>query len=288
MSRDRARAFERFSSAVDSPMLVLALLMLPLLIIPALWDDAPPTVRASLLVLDYAIWAAFAVEYAVMVVLAPRRWVYVRGHVPDLVLVAVPVLRPLRVVRSARALRLLRTTRLLGAVTKAARGSRRDLPARATALVVVATGLLLLVGGAVVYDLEHDAPGANIRTFGDALWWAFVAVTTVGYGDHFPTTTAGKAIGGGLTVMGIALVGVITASIAAYFVDHAHAGGDDVPARLARIEESLALLTAAQRSHEPGPHDTRPGSPPVPDDPGIADAGPRDGRSGPDPSSAPR
>ena len=60
---------------------------------------------------------------------------------------------------------------------------------------------------------------ANIKTFPDALWWAITTVTTVGYGDRYPTTGTGRLVGGALMLVGIALLGVITASIAAWFVD---------------------------------------------------------------------
>jgi voltage-gated potassium channel len=70
---------------------------------------------------------------------------------------------------------------------------------------------------------ERAVEGSNIKDFGDGLWWAISTVTTVGYGDYFPTTTEGKFIAVMLMVMGISLVGVITASVAAWFVKMANA-----------------------------------------------------------------
>jgi voltage-gated potassium channel len=60
--------------------------------------------------------------------------------------------------------------------------------------------------------------GSNIKNFGDGLWWAMTTVTTVGYGDKFPVTTEGRFLAVALMIMGISLVGVITASVAAWFV----------------------------------------------------------------------
>ena len=74
------------------------------------------------------------------------------------------------------------------------------------------------LGAVAALDAEQDAPNANITTIGDALWWAATTVTTVGYGDRYPVTTAGRFIAVTLMVVGIALVGAITASIAAWFV----------------------------------------------------------------------
>ena len=81
-------------------------------------------------------------------------------------------------------------------------------------VAVMAIGL----GAIAALDAEQDAKGANIVTFGDALWWAATTVTTVGYGDRFPITAEGRVIAIALMVVGIAMVGAVTASIAAWMV----------------------------------------------------------------------
>jgi voltage-gated potassium channel len=65
---------------------------------------------------------------------------------------------------------------------------------------------------------ERDVEGSNIKTFDDGLWWAVTTVTTVGYGDRFPTTSEGRILAVMLMLVGISLVGVITASVASWFV----------------------------------------------------------------------
>ena len=70
-----------------------------------------------------------------------------------------------------------------------------------------------------VYEAEHRAPGANITNYGDALWWAFVTITTIGYGDYFPVTFEGRTIAVLLMLSGLALVSVITVSFASWFLD---------------------------------------------------------------------
>lgn len=74
------------------------------------------------------------------------------------------------------------------------------------------------LGSITVLDAEQDAKGANITTFGDALWWACTTVTTVGYGDRFPVTVQGRVVAVGLMLVGIAVVGAVTATIAAWLV----------------------------------------------------------------------
>jgi voltage-gated potassium channel Kch len=92
----------------------------------------------------------------------------------------------------------------------------------------VATG----AGSLAVLDAERGKPGANITTFGDALWWATTTVTTVGYGDRFPTTGQGRLIAGLLMLGGIALLGVVTASLASWLLD-----------RVREVEEESRLAT---------------------------------------------
>src|SRR5450759_4660981 len=81
------------------------------------------------------------------------------------------------------------------------------------------TSLILFVASLAVLDAERGAKSATITTFGDALWWAMTTVTTVGYGDRYPITTQGRFIAGGLMLGGIALLGIVTASLASWLLD---------------------------------------------------------------------
>ncbi|MEJ7650121.1 MAG: potassium channel family protein [Nakamurella sp.] len=78
----------------------------------------------------------------------------------------------------------------------------------------------MFLGALAILDVEQLAPDANIRSFGDALWWASTTVTTVGYGDRFPVTTQGRFVAVGLMLVGLAVVGVITASVAAWLIEN--------------------------------------------------------------------
>ena len=115
--------------------------------------------------------------------------------------------------------------------------------------MAAAGAVLVFVAAVAELDAERGAPKANITGFGDALWWAATTITTVGYGDHYPVTTEGRAIAVGLMVLGIALVGLLTASIAAWFVREVRQSEDEalepVEVRLARLEAKLDQLLAA-------------------------------------------
>ncbi len=110
--------------------------------------------------------------------------------------------------------------------------------------VLLAVLAVICACSALVLSFEHQAKGSTIHNFGDALWWAIVTVTTVGYGDKFPVTAGGRAVATILMFVGIGLIGVLTATVASYFVEQ---GADDDRAdlveRLDRIESMLVELT---------------------------------------------
>jgi voltage-gated potassium channel len=218
--------------------------MIPLIVLP-LVVDLPPATEGAFLAVDYLIWAIFAAEYATKLYLAPNRRRFVAHHVPDLIIVLVPMLRPLRVLRSARLLRLLRLARLAAFAAKGIREARGILRHRGLNWVLLIVLVLNLTAAAAVLEFERGNPAANIDSYPDALWWAVTTITTVGYGDRFPMSPAGRGVAVALMIAGIAMFGVITATIAAYFVEQKAeedlAGRlDQVVQRLDRIEARLA------------------------------------------------
>jgi voltage-gated potassium channel len=234
--RDRGEAFERFSRAVDGPLTVLALVLIPLIVLPLVMDLSPGT-ESEFLAIDYLIWAVFAAEYAIKLYLAPNRRQFVARHIPDLIIVLVPMLRPLRVLRSVRLLRLLRLTLLTGLAAKGLREARNILRRRGLNWVLLIVLVLNLIAAAMVLEFERGNPDANIDSYPDALWWAATTITTVGYGDRFPMSPAGRGVAVVLMIAGIAMFGVITASIAAYFVEQK--ADEDLAGRLDQIMERL-------------------------------------------------
>jgi voltage-gated potassium channel len=250
VTRDRAEAFERFSRAVDGPLTVLALAMVPLIVLPLVVDLSPAT-ESAFLAIDYLIWAIFAAEYAIKLYLAPDRRRFVARHVPDLVIVLVPMLRPLRILRSARLLRLLRLARLAAFAAKGVHETRGILRHRGLNWVLLIVLVLNLVAAAAVLEFERGNPEANIDSYPDALWWAVTTITTVGYGDRFPTSPAGRGVAVALMVTGIAMFGVITATIAAYFVEQK--ADQDTAGRLDRIIERLDRIEAHLPSQDEQP-----------------------------------
>lgn len=206
---------ERWERLWELPLIGLALAFLVAYAWPILDPRLDPDVATFLTALSWAVWGVFALDFAARLWLAGDRRQYAIKHWYDVALIAVPLLRPLRL------LRLLALARMLS------RSATRTLMGRAT-LYVVGTALAAVgLGSLAMLDAERRAPDANINTIGDALWWAATTVTTVGYGDLFPVTTEGRFVALALMLVGIALIGSITAAVAAWFITQVEAGQAD-------------------------------------------------------------
>ena len=90
---------------------------------------------------------------------------------------------------------------------------------RITLYTCCSVTLLMYIGALAELDVERGVPGASITDFGEAIWWSFVTVTTVGYGDLSPVTWQGRCIAIGLMITGVALIGIVTATLASWIVD---------------------------------------------------------------------
>jgi voltage-gated potassium channel len=233
---------DRFSARIDPVMMVLALVWLPVLVIP-LVTTLHGAVAFTFDVVDYAVWFAFVVEYVVKLALAERKWHFVGHHLLDLAMVAVPILRPLRLARLLRVIRLDRVVIVLAAGLKRARAM---LAHHGLQFVLLAVGTIVFAAsGLELYFERHSTGPTAIHNFGDAVWWAVVTVTTVGYGDKVPMTGAGKWVATVLMFTGIGLVGALTATIASFFVQEQHS------AELAEIKTQRAELRELIVSQQP-------------------------------------
>ena len=188
------------------PLAVLALVFLVAYAWPILQPGISSSWRHICTVTDVRIWVVFVVEFITRLVLTDRRGQYAVRHLPDVLMVALPMLRPLRLLRFLVLLRMLN------------RRATATLHGRVAIYVVASAGLVLLISALAMLDAERHNPQADIKAFGDALWWAVSTMSTVGYGDRFPTTGDGRIIGAGLMVAGIALLGIVTASLASWMI----------------------------------------------------------------------
>ncbi|MFJ8537804.1 potassium channel family protein [Streptomyces sp. NPDC093591] len=222
----------RWERRTQRPLFALALVFAVAYAVPIVDPDANGEVVAACLAVEWVVWGAFALDYVVRLALAERRVEFVRGHWLDLFAVVLPLVQPLR---------LLRLVAMLLLVGQRARMASQ---VRLTTYVVGSVVGLLMFGSLAVLSVERDSPDGNIKTLGDAVWWSFTTMTTVGYGDHAPTTGVGRMLAVGLMLSGIALLGVVTANIAAWFI--ARFEMDDVEER--RQTEAIRLLTEEVRA----------------------------------------
>jgi voltage-gated potassium channel len=141
---------------------------------------------------------------------------------------------------------------------------------RLAVVVTAVSGLVVLAGGTALWFVERGRPGSTMDSWGDALWWSLTTMTTVGYGDHVPATTAGRLIGAGVMVAGVAIIGAVAAVVALAVARRvaleeeraieaeAETLEQRLEVRLAEIEARLAGLDAFLRARSPtaGAEDT--------------------------------
>jgi voltage-gated potassium channel len=149
------------------------------------------------------------------------------------VVVVVPLMGPLL---------LLRLVALVGALQRAVGDAVRGRVAVYTAFTAV---LLVYASSLAVLQVERPASGANIKNFGDAVWWAISTITTVGYGDLYPVTVAGRIVAALLMIGGISMVGAITATIASWIVQRVAA--EDSAQQAATVEHIESLQAEVSR-----------------------------------------
>jgi voltage-gated potassium channel len=170
--------------------------------------DQSPSVNTSttLDIVQWVSWFAFAGDLAWGFIKSVDKKKFVLSHPLEIIAVALPMLRPLRL------LRLISFGSLV--LEKVSIGKSVGI----TIKVVITTLFLGYIAAIQITVVERLSPTGNIKNFGDGLWWAFTTITTVGYGDRYPTTTEGRVLAVCLMILGISLLGVVSATIAAWFV----------------------------------------------------------------------
>ncbi|MFK5583960.1 MULTISPECIES: potassium channel family protein [unclassified Serinicoccus] len=224
---------ERWEARTQTFMLVLAFVFLLAFALPIVDPNLPAPVRRTSLVVQDVVWAIFLVDYAYRLVVAPKKWAFVRAHLIDLAAVALPALRPLRLVAALSLLHQAAGNKLRGHVAM---------------YVSAATVMVVTISSLAVLNAERGSSEATITRWQDALWWAVATVTTVGYGDFYPVTLEGRLFAFGLMLCGIGLLGVVTASLASWLLeriadDDSDDGGPD-PATAQDVRELSAQVQA--------------------------------------------
>lgn len=199
---------ERWERATAWPEIAASVAFLVAYSVNILMTDLVPAMRAVVLGVLLVVWVFFLVDYVVRVSLAVHKWRFVRANVIDLLSVLLPIARPFRLLGSLQRIPVLRGN-------SASHLRRRILIIAATFVV-----MFIYVIALSEYQIERYAPGSNIHSFGDAVWWACVTMATVGYGDFYPVTVPGRMLAVILMIGGIAIVGTASATIVSYLNEH--------------------------------------------------------------------
>jgi voltage-gated potassium channel len=223
----------RIAARFEWPMIVAALLVIPVLVIEGSTDREPWTTIAA--VLNWSIWLAFAVELVVMLIVVPRRGAWLRAHPLEvaIVLLTVPLLPTS--LEAARAFRLLRLLPLVASATR----MRRLLSLEGVRDAAILSLFVVLGGGAAFSAVESTAE-QPLSTW-DGVWWAVTTVTTVGYGDVYPETDGGRVIAIVVMLAGIGFVALLTAAAADRFIASGQARSrelEDLRSRVDRLERA--------------------------------------------------
>ena len=170
--------------------------------------DLEPSLSAALTKVAVLLRTAFAIEYVVRILAAPKAWTYVRSFLGILDLAAVVVeFGPMKLLRLAR---LLGRSSAYVRIRDSIKEIRRDL-----ALALLGSAVLIYGAAVGIYYCERHVQPDAFGSIPAALWWAVITMTTIGYGDVYPVTPAGKALTAVVALLGLGMVAIPTGLLAA-------------------------------------------------------------------------
>ncbi|MFC9257885.1 potassium channel family protein [Amycolatopsis thailandensis] len=191
---------------MEWPLNAAAVLFLVAYAWPILQPSLGHTGRVWCEVVTWLSWAVFALDYGVRLRHAEDKRAFLKSNIFDLAIIVLPLIRQLRLLRLVTVLNVLN------------RNAGLSLRGRVVVYTVGATALIVFCSALAVLDAERAQPDAPITDFPDAVWWSITTITTVGYGDRYPVSGTGRVVAVGLMVAGIALLGVVTATLASWLI----------------------------------------------------------------------
>ena len=194
-------------------MMVLSLLSVIIILVMTFGRVDIETYRL-LFFIDTSICLIFLINFFINLIQAPSKRFYLRHHWIDFV-ASIPAIEALRIARIFQILRVIRLLRMSRSILVPLLKQRKQ---TTLASLLVAMVTILTSASIIILIVETGAEGANIQTAEQAIWWALVTISTVGYGDYYPVSTAGHIIGGIVIVSGVSFFGVITGYMASVFV----------------------------------------------------------------------
>jgi voltage-gated potassium channel len=253
-ARVRWRVLAQFETRFEPLMAILGLVWLALFVL-----DVTRGLDPLLTGLSTVIWFVFIGDYAVRLLVAPDRAAYLRRSWLTALSLVIPALRigrlfaAVRMLRAARAVRGVRLIRAVASVNRGMHALGRAIRRRGVGYVVALTTAVTLAGAAGMYALEPHAPhGEGFDSYGDALWWTAMIVTTLG-SAYWPRTLEGRILAFLISLFAIGVFGYITASLASFFVDRDAASADSDTARASELRALRREIRALRDELRDGP-----------------------------------
>jgi voltage-gated potassium channel len=245
LDAERRELLARLEDWLETPMLVLGFVWLALLILE-FTRGLTPLLEAT----GTIIWVVFILDFALKFALAPDKSDYLKANWLTALALAVPALRvfrifrAVRVFRAARAARGLRLFRVVSSLNRGMRALGAAMRRRGFGYVVALTVVVALSGAAGMYAFESELPdGRGFESYGEALWWTAMVMTTMG-SDYFPRTTEGRVLCFILALYAFAVFGYVTATLATFFVGRDAESADAEVAGAEQVESLRAEVAA--------------------------------------------
>jgi len=247
VAKAQSGLLQRLEDKLETPMLVLAFVWLALLIAELIRGES-----RLFEIIGAVIWVIFIIDFGVKLFLATGKLAYFKRNWLVALSLLLPALRVFRVLRAFRVLQMARVgrgLRLFRVVTSLNRGMgalRTSLSRRGFGYVIALTVLVAFAGAAGMYAFENGSPG-GIQSYGEALWWTAMLLTTMG-SQYWPLTVEGRLLCFFLALYAFAVFGYVTATLATYFVgrdaenENAEVAGSK---QLAALREELVAMREA-------------------------------------------
>ena len=209
----------------DIPLLLLAIGSLPLLLLEVVANRLPNGDQRFLVAVNVVVFAALAIDYLVELAVTFKKLKYVKTQWASLLIVIsqflalLPALGFLGILRGARALRVIGTiSRVIGIGAASKEQGRKFFKEKAASVAFGLSGFTLITSAVAFTIAEDVGDGRRVHSFFDSLWWSASTITTVGYGDIYPITVAGRIIAVFTMLIGVSTLAVVTARIAKFLL----------------------------------------------------------------------